>query len=70
MFSFSQFDKDDLFQKYKRQTYLMAFPFGRSCLSFCIAVNTLLADVVFFIAMFMVVELVLLTLLIGEILIS
>lgn len=65
MFSLSQFDKDDIIQRYKRQTYLVAFPLG-ILLIILYAANTPLADSVFYFAMSMVVELVLLTILVWR----
>jgi diguanylate cyclase (GGDEF)-like protein len=66
MFSFSQFDEDDLFQKYKRQTYLLAFPFGALlCILFAILeANNM--GIRFYIALIIVIELILLTLLVWR----
>jgi diguanylate cyclase (GGDEF)-like protein len=60
MLSFSQINKDDLFQRYKRQTYLIAFPIGALLIILYVA-TTLLSNVVIYFAMFMVLELCLLT---------
>ncbi|MBC7876932.1 MAG: GGDEF domain-containing protein [Anaerolineales bacterium] len=65
MFSIPQFDKDDLFQRYKRQTYLIAFPLGALLVTLYIA-NALTSGVMFYIAIFMVVELLVLSFFIWQ----
>jgi diguanylate cyclase (GGDEF)-like protein len=66
MFSFSQFDKDDLFQSYKRQTYLIAFPSG-ILLIILYVVNTPAAGILlYYPAALMVAELILFTFLIWR----
>lgn len=65
MFSISEFNKDDLFQRYKRQTYLIAFPFGILLILLYIN-NMTITGTVFYMAMFMVMELFALTFLIWK----
>ena len=65
MFSFPQFDKDDQFQRYKRQTYLIAFLLGMLLIILYI-INTQLTPAVHYLAVLMVVELFLLIVIIWQ----
>ncbi len=66
MFSFSRLGEDDLFQKYKRQTYLLAFPFGILVVIMFAVLETDAMGFSFFMALTMIVELLLLTLIVWR----
>jgi len=66
MFSLPLFDEDDLFQRYKRQTYLLAFPFGALVCMMFASLEAHQMGLRFYIALVMIAELCLLTMLVWR----
>ncbi|HEY9151264.1 MAG TPA: diguanylate cyclase [Anaerolineales bacterium] len=67
MFSFSRLEEEDLFQKYKRETYLVAFPFGIFIVLMFAFLEAETRGIRFFLALFLAAVLLVLTIIVWRV---